>query len=147
MPDHVEGVRTMAELKTKKTDASVEEFLNAVTHDKRREDGFALLKMMRDITGEEPAMWGSSIVGFGCYHYTYASGREGDWPLVGFSPRKRNLTVYIMSGFDDYENLLQRLGKYRTGVGCLYINKLEDVDLKVLRELIRRSVAQMREKG
>jgi len=134
----------MAELKTKKTAASVEAFLNAVEHDKRRADGFALLEMMREITGEEAAMWGESIVGFGSYHYKYASGREGDWFLAGFSPRKRNLTVYIMSGFDGYEALLAKLGKHKTGVGCLYINKLEDVDVQVLRELIRRSVEHMR---
>lgn len=134
----------MSELKTKKTDASVEEFLNTVEHEKRRKDGFALLEMMREITGEEPAMWGPSIVGFGSYHYKYASGREGDWFVAGFSPRKRNLTLYIMSGFDGYEALLEKLGKYKTGVGCLYINKLEDVDEQVLRELIGQSVAHMR---
>jgi hypothetical protein len=130
----------VSELKTKKTDASVEAFLNSVEHDTRRADGFVLVELMREITGEEPAMWGPSIVGFGSYRYKYESGREGEWFLVGFSPRKRNLTVYMMSGFDEHENLLQKLGKYRTGKGCLYINKLEDVDLQVLRELIRQSV-------
>jgi hypothetical protein len=137
----------MAELKTKKTDASVLEFLNAVEHDKRRTDGLALLELMRDVTAEEPAMWGPSIVGFGSYQYEYASGRTGEWPVVGFSPRKRSLTVYITPGLEQYEPLLEKLGKYRTGKGCLYINKLEDVDEQVLRELIRQSVAHVRESG
>jgi hypothetical protein len=136
----------MAELKTKKTDASVTGFLDAVEHDRRRRDSFTVLEMMREITGEEPAMWGSSIVGFGSYHYKYASGREGDWPLVGFSPRKQSLTLYIKSGFEEYEVLLTDLGKFRTGKACLYINKLEDVNESVLRELIQHSVAYMREK-
>lgn len=91
-------------------------------------------------------MWGSSIVGFGSYHYQYASGREGDWPIVGFSPRKQNLTLYIMNGFDRYESLLARLGKHKTGKSCLYLNKLEDVDLQLLRELIQESVAYMKNK-
>ena len=94
---------------------------------------------MREVTGAEPQMWGDSIVGFGSYHYVYASGREGDWPLTGFSPRKRNLTLYIMAGFDEYDELLSRLGKFKTGKSCLYINKLEDVDQEVLAELVKRS--------
>ena len=134
----------MAELKTQKTDASVQAFLEAVENPARREDAFAVLDMMREITGHEPAMWGSSIVGFDTYHYQYASGREGDWPVVGFSPRKRTLTLYIMSGFDPYEALLARLGKYKTGTSCLYINKLADVDQDVLRDLIRQSVDHVR---
>jgi hypothetical protein len=137
----------MAELKTQRTDASVEEFLNSVENERRRADGFALLEWMRDITGEEPAMWGPSIVGFGSYRYRYASGREGEWMLVGFSPRQRYLTLYIMDGFDGYESLLEKLGKYRTGKSCLYINKLDDVDLPTLRELIRQSVAHVRATG
>jgi len=135
----------MTELKTQKNDASVEDFLNAVPDEKKRQDSFAVLELMRDITGEQPAMWGTSIVGFGSYHYKYASGREGDWFLTGFSPRVQNLTLYIMSGFDDYEVLLADLGKYKTGKSCLYINKLEDVDLHALRELIRQSVAHVAE--
>jgi hypothetical protein len=135
----------MAELKTQRTDASVEGFLNDVTNEKKREDSFAILELMREVTGEDPAMWGPSIVGFGSYRYRYASGREGAWPLVGFSPRKRNLTLYIMSGFDNYEALLADLGKYKTGKACLYINKLEDVDLSTLRELVRQSVDYIRE--
>jgi len=134
----------MAGLKTQKNEASVEDFLKSVEHEKRRSDGFAVLELMREVTGEEPAMWGSSVVGFGSYHYTYASGREADWMLVGFSPRKRNMTLYIMDGFDQYDELLSRLGKYRTGKSCLYINKLEDVYTQVLRELIRQSVAHLK---
>jgi hypothetical protein len=98
---------------------------------------------MQQATQAPPKMWGTSIVGFGEYHYTYASGREGDWFLAGFSPRKNNLTLYIMSGFDDYAALLSKLGKYKTGKACLYINKLQDVDLAILRSLIERSVAHM----
>jgi hypothetical protein len=129
----------VTELKTKKTDASVQAFLDAVEHPTRRKDSFAILEMMGEITGTEPAMWGSSIVGFGTYHYTYASGREGEWPVVGFSPRKRNLTLYIMDGFEGYDGLLDRLGKHKTGKACLYINKLADVDRDTLRELVRQS--------
>jgi hypothetical protein len=137
----------MSDMKTMKTEASVEEFLNAVEHDTRRKDGFTLLEMMREATGEKPAMWGPSIVGFGSYHYKYESGREGDMPIVGFSPRKRSQTVYIMDGFEGYQDLLSKLGKHRTGKSCLYINKLADVDTDVLREIIRQSVEQMKTSG
>jgi hypothetical protein len=129
----------MSELKTKPTDASVEAFLNAVDHPQRRADGYVLLQMMKEITQEPPIMWGSSIVGFGSYHYRYASGREGDWFKTGFSPRKRSLSIYLMQGFDTYKDLLSRLGRHRVGKGCLYINKLADVDLDVLRAIIKRS--------
>ena len=135
----------MPELKTQKTDASVTDFLNAVDHEGKRKDSFALLELMREITGEEPAMWGPSIVGFGTYKYKYASGREGEWPVVGFSPRKRTLTLYIMPGFARYEALLADLGKYKTGKSCLYINKLKDVDQDTLRELVQQSVRHMQE--
>ena len=135
----------MAKLKTQKTDASVEDFLNSVDDERKRKDSFAILELMREVTGEEPAMWGASIVGFGSYRYKYASGQEGEWPTVGFAPRKRNLTLYIMSGFDDYDSLLAKLGKYKTGKACLYINKLDDVDLPTLRELIKQSVAHVAE--
>jgi hypothetical protein len=131
-------------LKTQKTDASVEEFLGTVPSDRKREDGFALLDLMREVTGEEPAMWGPSIVGFGSYRYKYASGQEGEWPVVGFSPRKANLTLYIMDGFDGYDALLAKLGKHKTGESCLYINKLADVDPETLRELVRQSVEHVR---
>ena len=130
----------MAELKTKQTKASVEKFLNGVKDEKKREDSFKILELMKKITKEEPKMWGPSIIGFGNYHYKYASGREGDWPLTCFSPRKQNLTLYIMSGFEEYNDLLNKLGKLKTGKSCLYINKLEDVDLSVLRELVTKSV-------
>jgi len=119
----------MAELKTKRNDGSVVEFLNSVTDENKRQDSFEVLKMMEELTGEEPKMWGTSIIGFGSYHYKYASGREGDWFLVGFSPRKQNITLYIMSGFDQYNDLLGKLGKHSTGKSCLYIKKVEDVGL------------------
>ena len=135
----------MAKLKTRKNDASVEDFLEGVPNEKKREDSFAILEIMREVTGEEPAMWGTSIVGFGSYRYRYASGAEGEWPLVGFSPRRQNLTLYIMSGFDDYDDLLANLGMYKTGKACLYINKLEDVDLATLRELVRQSAGHVAE--
>lgn len=129
----------MAELKTKPTGQSAEEFINSIADDRRRAECLAILELMKQVTGEEPKMWGDSIVGFGSYHYKYASGREGDWFLTGFSPRKQNLTLYIMSGFDQYDHLLARLGQVKTGKSCLYIKKLEDIDLPTLRELVRRS--------
>ena len=133
----------MAELKTKKNDRSVAAFLDGIENERKQEDARTIVKLMEEITGAEPAMWGESIIGFGSYHYTYASGREGDWFLTGFSPRKQNLTLYIMAGFDEYEPLLARLGKHKTGKSCLYVNKLDDIDLDVLRTLVRRSVEHM----
>ena len=133
----------MAELKTQKNDGNVEIFLNSVAHDKRRADAFQVLELMKEVTGEAPKMWGDSIIGFGSYHYTYASGREGDWFLTGFSPRKQNLTLYIMAGFDEYDDLMARLGKFKTGKSCLYINKLEDIDQDVLKELVEKSAEHM----
>ena len=130
-------------MKTKKNPTSVKQFIDAVAHEGRREDARKVLKLMEEVTGEKGAMWGDSIVGFGSYHYCYESGREGDWFLTGFSPRKANLTLYIMSGFDKYDELLAKLGKYKTGKACLYINKLDDVDVKVLRRLIKESVAHI----
>jgi hypothetical protein len=134
----------MTELKTKRNDASVEAFLNTVENQQKRQDSFVLLELMKEVTGEQPEMWGESIVGFGSYHYTYASGRAADWMLSGFSPRKQNLTLYIMAGFEHYDDLLKRLGKHSTGSSCLYIKKLNDVDLDVLRELVAQSVAHMK---
>lgn len=134
----------MAELKTQPTDASVDAFLASACSDPRREDCDALVEMMTRLSGSGPVMWGSSIVGFGSYHYRYASGREGDWFEVGFAPRKRDLTLYIMSGFSGYEELLSRLGTFRTGVSCLYVKKLADVDLEVLEELVSSSIAHVR---
>ena len=130
----------MTELKTKPNDQSVEAFLDGVADEKRRQDCFTVLELMRQITDTEPRMWGDSIVGFGSYHYKYKSGREGDWFLTGFSPRKQNLTLYIMSGFDQHDVLLEKLGKFKTGKSCLYIKKVEDIDLPTLRELVRQSV-------
>ena len=131
-------------MKTVKNDKSVTDFLNSVEHQKRREDSFEILKLMTEITGEEPAMWGDSIIGFGDYKYKYKSGREGEWMYVGFSPRKQNLTLYIMDGFDGHTKLLEKLGKHKTGKSCLYINKLEDVDQDVLREIVKQSVDHMK---
>lgn len=127
----------MAENKTKPTDVPVEEFLAAVEHPQRRADGFELLELMRHITGQEAVMWGPSIVGFGSYHYRYASGREGDAAAVGFSPRKANLVLYGLTEGPDADRLLPELGKHRTSAACLYINKLDDVDPDVLADLIR----------
>jgi len=135
----------MTEMKTTPNNQGVEDFLNSVQHDKRREDSFAVLELMREITGEEAVMWGDSIVGFGNYHYKYATGREGDWFLTGFSPRKQSLTLYIMAGFDSYADLMSKLGKYTTGKSCLYIKKIEDINLDVLKALIRASVEHMAE--
>jgi hypothetical protein len=136
----------MSDLKTKKNDASVEEFLAGIPHDRRREDCRVVVEMMTEITGEEPAMWGSSIIGFGTYHYKYASGREVDCPITGVAPRKHSLTLYIMPGFDRYEELMGRIGKHKTGVSCLYVNKLDDVDLPTLRTLVSESFAYMKKK-
>lgn len=134
----------MSQNKTQPTAVSAAGFLSAVEHEQRREDGKVLLEMMRRITGEEPVMWGPSIVGFGRYHYKYESGREGNHFLTGFSPRKASLSVYIMPGFSEQADLMARLGKHKTGRSCLYINKLADVDLTVLEELVTKSVAWMR---
>ncbi len=129
----------MAELKTKKSDASVEEFIANLEDDRRRDDSISLLALMKRVTGQEPKMWGTSIVGFGDFHYTYATGRQGEWFKVGFSPRKQNLTVYAMQYIADDDPLLARLGKYTTGKSCIYIRHLEDVDLGVLENLVKRS--------
>ena len=135
----------MAELKTRETDESVSAFLNAVPDDKQRADSWEILSLMEEATGAEPKMWGTSIVGFGNYSYKYETGRTGEWFLAGFSPRKKTLTLYIMAGFDDYEDLLKRLGKFSTGKSCLYINKLEDVDQDALKELVRKSARHVAE--
>lgn len=137
------GKAALMSLKTTKNDQSVEDFLNRVDDEKKRTDSFSILQLMKDVTGEEPQMWGDSMIGFGTYQYKYASGREGEWFLTGFSPRKQNLTLYIMSGFSEYETLLEKLGKYKTGKSCLYLNTLEDVNLDVLEELVRLSCEHM----
>lgn len=135
----------MAELKTKPTKASVEKFLNQVADETRREDCFKVAKMMEEITGEKPKMWGPSIVGFGSYHYKYASGQEGDWPIAAFSPRKQDLTLYLLPGFQEHADLMQQLGKHRTGKSCLYIKRLSDVHVPTLKKLIRESVKRMKQ--
>jgi hypothetical protein len=136
----------MAELKTKMNDASVADFLNKIPDEEKRRDCFEILKIMKQATRVEPKMWGASIVGFGSYHYKYASGREADWMLTGFSPRKQNITLYIMSGFGRYRELLKKLGKNSTGASCLYIKKLQDVDKRVLKELVIESVKVMKQR-
>lgn len=133
----------MAELKTKPTESSVVDYLKTVENEKKRADSFTILKLMGEITGEEPIMWGDSIIGFGTYRYKYASGRQAEWFLTGFAPRKQSLTLYIMSGFSAYDDLLGKLGKHSTGKSCLYVKKLEDIDIEVLRELIQQSVEYM----
>lgn len=136
----------MAELKTKMNDASVQAFLEGVEPESRRQDCFRVMGIMKEISGEAPKMWGDSIVGFGQNHYKYASGREGDWFQIGFSPRKQNLTLYVMTGYEGYEDLLERLGKYKTGVSCLYLKRLDDVDESVLKEILRRTVDRLSKK-
>ena len=134
----------MSQRKTTQNESDVNAFLAAVENPRRRADAGQLLALMQEVTGEPPKMWGPSIVGFGKYHYRYASGREGDSLVVGFSPRKQNLVIYIMPGFSDYDELLGRLGKFRTGRSCLYVNKLDDVDLDLLEQLVRESVEEMK---
>ena len=129
----------MAELKTKKNDASVSDFLAAIADPQRREDARTVAAMMKKVTKAEPKMWGTSIVGFGTYHYKYASGREGDWFVMGVAPRKDSLTVYISRGFRDYPELMKKLGTFKTGQSCLYVKKLSDVDPKVLQQLMTRA--------
>jgi hypothetical protein len=137
----------MAELKTKPNDQSVEAFLNGIADDKKRQDSFTVLEIMKQATQAEPKMWGSSIIGFGSYHYKYASGQEADWFLTGFSPRKQNLTLYIMAGFEQYDELLKKLGKHKIGKACLYIKRIDDVDLPTLKNLIQQSVNHMTKTG
>ena len=134
----------MAELKTRENDGDVLAFLNAVPDESKRADALRMMAIMREVTGEEPRLWGDNIVGYGHYHYKYASGREGDWFLTGFSPRKANLTLYITSGFEQFEDLRAQLGKHTVGKSCLYVKRLSDLDETTLRELIGRSVEHMR---
>jgi hypothetical protein len=133
----------MAEPKTKPTGEDVESFLNTISDEKKRQDCFTLLEMMKQITNLEPKIWASSMVGFGDYHYKYASGHEGDAFIVGFSPRKQNLTLYILTGFEGEKQLLEKLGKHTTGKSCLYIKRLDDVHLPTLRNLIQHSAETM----
>ena len=133
----------MADNKTKITDVSVSDFLTNVTPKTKAADAIVLDRLFRDVTGFEPRMWGPSIVGYGQYHYKYASGREGDYLATGFSPRKSAHSIYIMPGYADFQSILDRIGKHKTGVSCLYVNKLADIDLDVLRELIRAGLTDL----
>lgn len=135
----------MAELKTKATTQSVTSFLKTIEPEEKRKDGFELLAMFKKVTGLPPVMWGTAIIGFDKYHYkSERSSQEGDWPLTAFSPRKQNLTLYVLAGFEDTKGLLQKLGKHKTSKGCLYINKLADVDMNVLEQLVAESYKQMK---
>lgn len=137
----------MAELKTLPNNASVTSFLNSVENETKRKDSFTLLSMFEKITGEKAKMWGAAIVGFGMYHYkSERSSQEGDWPLIGFSPRKQNLTLYITFGLAGQINLLKKLGKHKTSKGCLYINKLSDIDQKILEAIIKQSFTAAKKK-
>ena len=136
----------MATLKTQPSEQNVMAYLDQIEDPQQKEDALSILEMMKGISKEPPKMWGDSMVGFGSYHYKYASGREGDWFLTGFSPRKKQISLYIMAGFEAHEDLLKNLGKYKTGKSCLYIKKLSDIDKEVLEKLIRKSVEYMREK-
>jgi hypothetical protein len=129
----------MPENKTTQNDQSVEDFLNTVADEKKRKDSFTILELMKQVTGFEARMWGNSIVGFGSYHYKYETGREGDTPLTGFSPRKQNLTLYFIGGFEQHEERLKALGKHTLGKGCLYIKRLDDVDMPTLKALVEES--------
>jgi len=138
----------MAEIKTKVNDVSVEDFINSVADEKKRKDGFTLLAMFKRVTGEPAKMWGSSIIGFGQYHYkSERSRQEGDWMLTGFSPRKQALTLYIMHGLENETDSLKKLGKHKTGMGCMYINKLDDVDLTILEDLVKKNYQVMKQKN
>lgn len=136
----------MAEIKTRQTDASVMKFIKAVPDAQKRADSLSLIKIMREITKDEPKMWGPSIIGFGKYHYKYESGHEGDMCVAGFSPRKAALTIYVLPGFEKYPELMKALGKYKTGKSCLYVKRLDDIHLPTLKKLIRQSVKFISEK-
>ena len=135
----------MAQMKTVPNKSSVTAFLKAIPDDQRRAECRTLVRLMKRVTRAQPTMWGPSVVGFGRYHYRYASGREGDWFLSGFSPRKQALTIYVMAGFAPFSTLMRKLGRHKTGSGCLYLRTLEDVDLAVLEELIEGSVRHLKQ--
>ncbi|MCY3627453.1 MAG: DUF1801 domain-containing protein [Gammaproteobacteria bacterium] len=136
----------MSENKTQPTEASVAKFLDGISDSKKQEDTQTIVEIMERVSGYPAKMWGESLIGFGQYTYTYKSGRTGEWSLVGVSPRARNISIYIMPGFDNYQDLMQQLGKFKVGRSCLYINKLQDVDVQVLETLIERSVNDMKTK-
>ena len=135
-----------SELKTKKTNNSVRTFISSVKNIEKRNDANTLIKLFTKVTKKKPTMWGDSIVGFGEYHYKSISGREGDWLLTGFSPRKQNLTIYTMLGFEQYKNIMKNLGSYKTARSCLYIKKLSDIDTSLLKKLIKKSFLDMKKK-
>ena len=134
----------MKDNKTQRTRKNVSGFIESIAGDKRRNECLLLLDLMKQVTHEEPHMWGESIIGFGNYHYRYSSGREGDWFLTGFSPRKQNLTLYIMAGFDEFTPILKRLGRFKTSKSCLYVKSLENIDLEILKNLIQESVQRLK---
>jgi hypothetical protein len=137
----------MADPKTRKNDASVHDFIASVDDPQKRNDSMALLKIFKEVLGEEPVMWGPSIVGFGSYHYVYKSGREGDWFLTGFSPRRQALTIYVMGGFEGHDALLEKLGRVKVSQGsCIYVKRLADLDMQVLENLVTASVKQLQKK-
>ena len=136
----------MAKNKTKETENSVNDFINAVENQQKRDDSFRLLEIMRDVSGHEPKMWGPSIIGFGSYHYKYASGHEGDAPLVGFSPRKAAISLYVFTGLDQHRELLDKLGKFKMGKACIYVNKLSDINEGQLVKLIHETIAYLKSK-
>ena len=136
----------MAELKTKKNEASAEAFINTVADEQKRKDAFAIFEMMKQATKMEPKMWGGSIIGFGEVHYKYESGHQGDICMIGFSPRKQNFALYLMTGLEPYKEEFKKLGKYKTGKGCLYINKLSDVDSLVLKNMLKKAVQLTKQK-
>lgn len=132
--------------KTQPTSTSIAEFIESLDDERRQSECNQLVELMREESGQEPVLWGPAIIGFGQYHYRYESGREGDFMRVGFSPRKQNLSIYIIPGFKPYQAVLERLGKHKLGKSCLYIKRLEDVDISALRELVRQSLADMNER-
>ena len=137
----------MSENKTKPTDVDINEFLNKIENPAQKEDTLKIINMMKEITGEDPKLWGESIIGFGEYRYKYASGREGDWFLTGVSPRKNNTTLYLSYGFENHSDLMGELGKYKTGKACLYIKKLEDINEAALKKLISRSAEEVKKRS
>ncbi|MEO9482064.1 MAG: DUF1801 domain-containing protein [Ekhidna sp.] len=136
----------MAELKTAPNNQSVEAFIDSIEPEWKRDDARELLKLIQNISGEKPIMWGDSIVGFGSYHYKYKTGREGDWFLAGFSPRKTSMTIYMMGGFEGQDDDLQKIGKHKKSVGCLYIKRLADIDIKVLERMTKRSIETLKKR-
>lgn len=135
----------MAELKTKPNDASVIDFLDTIEDETKRDDSYEIMNMMQEVTGDQPKMWGGAIIGYGTYHYKYASGREGDWMKIGFSPRKQNISIYLMAGVEQHPELLEKVGKYKNGKSCFYIKKLDDVDRDILRQLMVASLKRIEE--